>query len=242
MARSLHPNLRIFDHADTAKEVVNYTALPTFFIDDFLRIGKGIPASFWKFTYVLMRQTLSAVEKIEGGFRNTYTWNSTFEDFKEKYDIGDLAVQDWTNAYSCSGLFRITKGTRKYPKDPNGLPTVWQYNTNSTRRDWAAFIIALSNTLNPEDGKRMARHGKAGSVSAAHAFKLVLAMNVDKARHQAVGIPPLPPVNTNRIEAFIQRGYGKREADGSISWVYKLPKTVPAASDYDQTEYEKAGY
>lgn len=229
--RTLHPNLRIFDSDIPDKLTVNFTAFPTWFFDDLIRLGKGIPASFWKFTFALMRQVLSAVEKNGEVFTNTYTWNSTFEDFKEKHDLGDLAVQDWTNAYSCSGLFSIVKGKRKFPKDPNGTPTVWTYNRNATRRDWLAFVIALSKTLNPADGKRMARHGWVDDVDASHAYKLMLSLEVDKARAGSVGLPPLPAINEKRIEIFLERGYGKRESDGSISWTYKKPKAIPNPND-----------
>jgi hypothetical protein len=223
--RTLHPNLRIFDPpSNSDKLVTNFTAIPTFFFDDLIRVGKGIPSSFWKFTFALMRQILSP-DKQDGQFVFNYTWNSTFADFKEKHDIGDLAVQDWSNAYSVSGLFHIVKGSRKFPKDPNGTPTVWTYNRNATSRDWLAFVLALSETLNPKDGKRMARHGfsKDYDVNASHAFKLVLALNVDLARKMRVGLPPLPPINVERIEAFLRRGYGKRNEDGSIEWTYLKP-------------------
>jgi hypothetical protein len=223
--RTLHPNLRIFDSANPDKLVTNFTAIPTFFFDDLIRVGKGIPASFWKFTFALMRQILSP-EKQGDQFVYTYTWNSTFADFKEKHDIGDLAVQDWTNAYSNSGLFGIIKGKRKFPKDPNGTPTVWTYNQNATRCDWLAFIVALSKTLNPADRKRMARHGKSDDLTAAHAFKLVLALEVDKARQHSVGLPPLPAINQHRVEEMIRRGWGTRNADGSIEWTYLKPKRV----------------
>lgn len=228
MARKLHPNLRIFDSSNPEKENTNYTAMPTWFVDDLIRVGKGIPSSFWKFTFVLMRHILSAVEKTaDGKFVNTYIWKSTFEDFKEQHDIGDLAVQDWTNAYSCSGFFSITRGSRKHPKDPNGLPTVWRYNVNATKRDWLALVIALSETLNPPDGKRMRRHGWSDDLDCSQAYKLVLALNVDKARAQRVGIPPLPSVNVARIEEFLRRGYGRRLEDGSIEWTYGKPKQLP---------------
>lgn len=237
MARTLHPKLKIFDSSNPEKEVTNFTAVPTFFVDDLIRMGNGIPSSFWKLTFVLLRHVLS-VEKIGDKFVHTYTWKSTFEDFKEKHDIGDLAVQDWTNAYSCSGFFHVTRGSRKHPQDPNGLPTVWKYNVNATQRDWMAFVIALSKTLNPTPPeKRMARHGWAcighskgephtrSCLDCSQPYKLLLAINVDKARANSVGIPPLPPVNQGRIEEFIRRGYGVRLADGSIEWSYVKPRT-----------------
>jgi hypothetical protein len=223
MARQLHPTLGIFDSDNPEKLVTNFTAIPTWFVDDLIRIGKGIPSSFWKFTFVLMREVLSAVEKDGDKFVNTYVWKSTFEDFKENYDLGDLAVQDWSNAYSVSGLFGMVKGTRKHPKDPAGKPTVWTYNRAATRRDWTAFVLALSTTLNPPDGKRMARHGRVDDVDASHAFKLQLSLHVDRARASKVGAPPLPPVNRNRIEEFLRRGYGRRNDDGSIEYTYKKP-------------------
>jgi hypothetical protein len=232
--RTLHPNLRIFDSSIPDKQTTNFVAIPTFFFDDLIRMGKGIPASFWKFTFALLRQILSAVEKNGEVFTNTYSWKSTFADFKEKHDIGDLAVQDWTNAYSVSGLFHITKGSRKHPKDPNGLPTVWKYNPDATSRDWLAFILALSETLNPKDRKRMRRHGKADDVNASHAFKLQLALNVDHKRSGNVGTPPLPPVNTKRIEEMIRRGWGRRNADGSIEWTFLQTKKIGNTEDNER--------
>lgn len=238
MARTLHPKLGIFDSSNPERQITNFTAIPTWFVDDLFRCGKGIPSSFWKFTYVLMRHILSP-SKVDGAFVFDYTWKSTFDDFKQIYDIGDLAVQDWTNAYSCSGFFSITKGSRKHPDDPNGIPTQWKYWTGATRRDWFAFVIALSKTLNPPDGKRMRRHGwncidkhptnahHAGCLDCSQPYKLLLAINVDKARANSVGQPPLLPINEKRIEEFLRRGYGRRLEDGSIEWTFARPNTPP---------------
>jgi hypothetical protein len=224
MGRKLHPSLRIFDNVNPEKEVGSFTAVPNFFIDTLPRLGKGIPASFWKFTLVLLRGILSEQEKGDGGgLYHTYKWKSTSDQFKENYDIGSLAVQDWTNAYSVSGLFHIKKG-RKHVKADAGLPTEWTYITSATMADWICFVMALRNVLNRTP--RMARHGEmeyqGKTLNAANAFKLALAFEVDKVR-AASNPTPLPPVNVKRIEVFLERGYGWRDEDGDIRWRFILP-------------------
>lgn len=224
MARKLHPSIRIFDNVNPEKEVVSFTAIPNFFIDTLPRLGKGIPASFWKFTLVLLRGILSEQEKGDGGsLYHTYKWKSTSDQFKAEYDIGSLAVQDWTNAYSVSGLFHIKKG-RKHAKADAGLPTEWTYITAATMADWICFVMALRNVLNRSS--RLARHGEmeheGKTLNAANAFKLVLAMEVDEVRASSKP-KPLPSVNVTRIEVFLERGYGWRQADGIIAYRYMKP-------------------
>jgi len=243
MARKLHPNLRIFDNINPEKEVASFTAIPNLFIDALPRLGKGIPSSFWKFTFVLLRGILSDQEKLDGGsLYHTYEWKSTSDTFKENYDIGSLAVQDWTNAYSVSGLFAIKKG-RKHLKADAGTPTEWKYNRAATLSDWICFVTALRNILNGPP--RMARHGEAEhngqTVNAANAFKLALAMEVDHVRSK-VQHPKLSPVNEKRIEIFLERGYGYRDENGTINWTYKVPSRA-GLDPYTQTERkEKPSY
>jgi hypothetical protein len=239
MARSLHPSLRIFDNTNPEKEVASFTALPNFFVDDLMRIGTGVPASFWKLTFALMRGIFAEQEKnAEGKLYHTYEWKSTSDQFKEKYDLGDLAVQDWTNAYSVSGLFSIKRG-RKHLKADKGTPTVWHYNVHATQTDWIYFIVALRHVLNPADGKRMARHGEfedkdRNKVNAANSFKLKLALEVDHVREEAKPTP-LRPVNKDKIKVFLERGYGWLDSDGVITWTYRRPdKPEDAAKNRDR--------
>jgi hypothetical protein len=233
MARSLHPTLRIFDNTNPEKEIASFTAMPNFFIDSLMLVGKGIPSSFWKFTFVLMRGILSDQEKDTAGkLYHTYEWKSTSGYFKERYDLGDLAVQDWTNAYSVSGLFTIKKG-RKHLKADKGTPTEWRYNTHATLADWVCFVIALSKVLNGDT--RMARHGTytgedGEEFNCANSFKLALAMRVDHVRGENKP-ESLPCVNDKRIEVFLERGYGWRDGDGLINWNYRKPHTPESDAD-----------
>jgi hypothetical protein len=163
--RNTHPDLAIFDNPDKNKpdKSVGWFAVPYFFAKDFMRIGKGIPPSFWKFTFILWRELLqpTPVKNGKGGthFEWPYTCNTTVEWFMEEFGLDTESVQDWSNAYSVSGLFSMRKGARKV-KDLPGTPTHWIYNKKATRKDWEAFIIALARIVDPADGKRMARHGK----------------------------------------------------------------------------------
>jgi len=267
--RSTHPDLAIFDNPDKNKpdKSVGWFAIPYFFAKDFMRIGKGIPASFWKFTFILWRELLQPkpVKDGKGGahFEWPYTANTTVEWFMEEFGLDTEAVQDWSNAYSVSGLFRMTKGERKIKGLP-GTPTTWTYNKRATKKDWEAFIIALARIVDPTDGRRMSRHGEVWSAeekklltefqynlsmsksdakkkvreqfpgagwTASDAFKLALALMVDHVRTNGSGQPGLAPVNTHKIQRWVEQGKAEavREEDGAITYVYKTPRAVPAA-------------
>jgi hypothetical protein len=226
--RQLHPKLALFDSDDPTKQVCSFFALPVFFTDTLMRpqISKGIPASFWKFSFVIIRELLQPKKEGEA-FVHHYQFNTTFEWFEDEHGLGDAAVQEWSSAYAVSGLFNITKGKRHNHKE-KGTPTVWQYNKAATQKDWLAFVRALSHVMKPEDGSKMRRRGfsKDGAVDAAGVFKLRLAIAVDHFRERVNGTvgPPLPPVNTQRIEKLIAKGYGTRQADGSVAYTYLKPR------------------
>ncbi len=229
-----------------------------------MRVGKGIPPSFWKFTFIIWRELLQPepVKDNSGritGFDHPYIFNTTVEWFRDDFGLDTESVQDWSNAYSVSGLFRMTKGARKI-KDKAGTPTVWEYNKNAGDRDWLAFILALATVVDPKDGNRIARHGEVWSAEekkrlyvlqdtgfklveakkkvreefpgagwpAADAFKLALALEVDNTREHRSGTPGLPPVNTHRIQRWVEQGKAKsyEEEDGSVNYRVKLPRKL----------------
>ena len=218
--RDFHPDLPVFDK--------QWTGVPTFFIDELMRHGKGIPAAFWKLTFVVWRRAVAPSGKIDGQWQFDYTCKTTESKLHSEYNINKAAVADWTRAYSVSGLFSIKKGKR-HVKDQPGTPTIWYYNKSATIKDWAAFILALSEVCRGADGMhRPARRGKYDdgekSISASGAFLLRLALAVDKKRETINGIlPGLPPVNTRRIQKLLESGYGTREPDGTITYEYVVP-------------------
>jgi hypothetical protein len=226
--RQLHPKLALFDSDDPAKTVCSFYALPVFFTDTLMRphISKGVPASFWKFTFVIMRELLQAKKEGEV-FVHHYRFNTTFEWFEDEHGIGDAAVQEWQAAYEVSGLFHITPGKRKHHLQ-KGTPTTWVYNKAAKRAEWVAFVHALSSVMKPENGSTMRRRGKSkdGEINAAGVFKLRLALAVDHFRERVNGTvgPPLPPVNWQRIEEYLSSGFGERQADGSITYTYLKPR------------------
>jgi hypothetical protein len=215
--RNLHPNLAIFD--DDAR----WTALPVFFVNEIMRLGEGIPASFFKFTWVILRYTLAPGK--DGKW--PYTCKTTQKQFAEEFHIHNRATEDWTRAYSVSGLFRIKKGKR-YQKTLPGEPTFWQYNQKATLEDWQAFILALSDVLTGKitGGKSVKRSGKSkDGYEAAIGFAVSLAIAVDRRRASinGTGGPGLPPVNSKWIEQAIAQGWAKREKDGAILYSYVRP-------------------
>jgi hypothetical protein len=218
--RNFHPDLPIFDKS--------WFGVPAFFTDTLMRpnISKGIPASFWKFTFVMLRELLQP-KKQGDEFVYHYKFNTTFEWFEEEHGLGDAAVQEWQGAYAVSGLFHIKKGKRHH-HTVKGEPTVWTYNPRATQAEWVAFVLALSHVLKPEDGSKMRRRGlsKDGSINAAGVFRLRLALAVDDQRKKTNGIvgPSLPPVNTKTIEKLIELGYGTRLPNGDVDYTYLKPR------------------
>jgi len=229
--RKFHPTVKAFDGA--------WFGVPAFFTEDLMRCGKGIPASFWKLTFVLWRDILkpSPDPNNAGQFLYHYTAKTTFEQLKEDHRIGDKAVQSWQGAYFVSGLFSVKKGRRKAPKLP-GEPTIWRYNPAATKQDWLAFIIALSRVVSPANEARRARHGTdENGMSCLAAFQLRLAIEVDKVRAAVNGTagPGLPPVNEKRIEFLLEEGVGTRNPDGTIT-VYDAP---PKWNGLQEPQYQE---
>ncbi len=194
--------------------------VPVFIVDDMMRLGKGIPASFWKFTLAMLRSVF-APDKA-GNW--TYTWETTEQQIAARCNINSKAAGDWTRAYSVSGLFGIQKGKR-HNKDLPGEPTRWTYNKAATSEDWAAFIIALSHICCEKE--KMARHGKsADGYSASKAFALGLAWEVDQVRmtFHGTSAPGLPPVNARKIEKLVREGFAEIDQNGTLIFKYVRPR------------------
>jgi hypothetical protein len=210
----IHPGLPIFDGRQ-------YTAIPTFFVDDLMRIGKGIPPSFWKLTDVILRKVLAPTRKVNDEWVRDYVCKTTEKQLRAEYNIPWSAVADWTRSYSASGLFTIQKGSR-HVKDVKGIPTIWHYRKEATFSDWVAFIAALSEIC---CGPKMVRRGKNDQVDSSKAFLLKVALAVDRHRSVNGGTvgPSLPPVNTKLIERLLARGVGQLMPDGSINFKVMRP-------------------
>ena len=216
--RNLHPDLVIFNRTDPADpKPASYTTIPNFVFKlmSTRRAPKvpgepqssktvmgtplvRLPATFKWFTLVLIHRCLRP--KKDGGWH--YAADFTLEQWEDGYDIPDEAVQDWTNAYSVSGLFTVTKGYR-YSKDAPGVPTKFLYNRKATQREWEVFITGLNHVLNPPLGQRMARHGVDDNRRPiAPVFTFAVALAVDQARREA----KLQPVNTAYLEQCVKDG------------------------------------
>jgi len=123
----------------------NWTKAPTFFVDDLMRVGRGIPASFWKFTSVMWRFVVAPGKpRADGkGFTYPYEFTTTLEQLQE-YHINREASSKWIAAYSVSGFSDVRYGTR-HQFERAATPTVISYRKGATKEDWQAFIGALSN-------------------------------------------------------------------------------------------------
>lgn len=236
--RKFHPKLRMFDG--------NWYGMPTFYTDTLMRVGRGIPSAFWKMSAVVIRKTLHPVA-VPGTspvqFSHPYAFEITARQWDSEHGVNTAAVQDWSNAYSVSGLYSLIKGQRKLPatgtKPTGNSPTVWRYNTAATQADWLAFVVALRNVVRPTDRKKViARRGTDDGVVASHAFKFKLALEVDRCRATVNGTvgPALPPVNTTRIEKFVEWGYADKSPDGS----YTIPVVRPDRSRFAAQDEELA--
>jgi hypothetical protein len=204
-----------------------YFTVPTFFAETMMRLGKGIPNSFWKLTFVIWRDVLKPKSKDgNGGWIYDYTAKTTQEQLLEDHRINDRVVQQWSAAYAVSGLFTVTVGRRHNVRIP-GEPTIWKYHTECGKADWGAFIVALSKIVSPHG--RMNRTGESPveGVSATEIFQLALAMEVDKRRETYNGTmgPALPPVNQARIADLIKRGAGTQDADGTVHYTFMRPRS-----------------
>ena len=171
--------------------------VPRFWVDDLMGAHWGFPDgkrsarinnSFWKFLFYLWR------------------WIASTKDRRTKIAIDSFPVRKdaavrWVAAISVSGLFDVTTGVYTPMHDS---PTEFRYRVNATEQEWRAFIIALDLTLNnfkqqladftKADERRVQRFNNGGNNGA---FKVELALNVDKIRKEQFN---LPPVNT----AFLQ--------------------------------------
>jgi len=191
--REFHPAVKAFDGP--------WFAVPTFFTEDLMRVGRGIPNSFWKLTFVIWRDILKPKKNPDGeGFFYDYTATTTFEQLWNDHGINEKSTQEWQAAYYVSGLFNVKKGTFKRKGVP-GEPTVWRYNPKATKADWLAFILALRDVTGPTEQGTLARRGSSDNGKATTFFQSVLAVEVDKRRSTVNGTagPALPPVNEHRI-------------------------------------------
>jgi hypothetical protein len=236
--RTLHPQLFIFDHPTEplGPKATPFATIPR----SILRLmgtrrhpdeprarrtidGKplvSIPATFKWFTVVLFQEMLRPNK--DGRF--DYTAKFTTDQLDYQYGLPDEAVQDWTNAYSVSGLFNVVKGTRPSPT-VSGSPTFFQYVQSAALKDWECFITGLNNVLNPENGQRMKRHGVGtNEFSAAEVFTFCVALAVDNARAKA----GLSPVNQDFLNKCVKDGVAVK--DGPVyRWHYaKPPKNFDA--------------
>jgi hypothetical protein len=216
--RKIHPQLAIFDDDN------RWTALPVFFVNDLMRLGKEIPPSFWKFTWVMLRYIFAPGKDGEW----PYTWKITEKQLKQEFNIDSKAAARWTRAYSVSGLFWIHKGTR-HQKDLPGEPTFWTYNKKATLKEWQAFILALSSVCGGrffQSGARIAYDGiTSDGFQGSKGYAVILAVAVDQKRaviNGTIGLA-LPPVNTARIEGAIKQGFVKRSEDGTLVFMFRNP-------------------
>jgi hypothetical protein len=210
------------------KALDSYFAVPTFFAENMMRLGKGIPNSFWKLTFVIWRDVVKPKGKDGDKWIYDYTAKTTQKQLWEDHRINDRVVQQWAAAYAVSGLFTVTVGRRHNVRIP-GEPTIWKYHTESSEADWCAFILALSAVVNPHKRtghKAMRRVGEspAEGVSATEVFQLALACMVDIKREKYHGTagPALAAVNDARIEELIRRGAGWRKPDGTVEYEYNF--------------------
>lgn len=193
------------------EEDYRFVAIPRFWIDSLLqskshftdangahqRKGNRIPASFWLYTFHLWRGIMDGNERRAADI--------AMRQFPVR---GDAAVM-WTAAYSVSGLFDIEMGKYKAAHDES---TRFAYRIGSTKAEWELFITALDWTLNQIKHDSAHSKRKFDPWSSISGFKIQLALNVDRMRHEN----GLPVVNRKFIEdaeaGRVTDGKGRRIA------------------------------
>jgi hypothetical protein len=176
------------------------------------------------------------VPGLENEYAPDWTFDTTYRQLKDDYQISKTASADFTHAYDISGLFDITFG-KKHRKDDEGSPTFWMYRTAATKKDWACFIIGLSNAYKTAREKHIARsgdfrppprnekefeahiNGKVRKVYGRMGFKLHLYFAINNARAEA----GLPPTGEHFFKDAIKAGYAKEGDDGLIH--YEIVRT-----------------
>src|SRR5690349_16751576 len=91
-----------------------FTMLPTFFVDELMPFGTGIPASFWKYLLVLWRD-IFGIGCDKKGYRAAKIMTS--------FHMDKETASQWTAALSVSGVFAIAYG-RRFAANLPGVPTV----------------------------------------------------------------------------------------------------------------------
>jgi hypothetical protein len=211
-----------------------YYRIPGFFYE-LMRIGRVIPSTFWKLTFVMWHEIISP-KKVPGTvnqYAPDWTFDTTYRQLKDEYQISKTASADFTHAYDISGLFDITFG-RKQRKDDDGTPTLWMYRTGSTKRDWECFVVGLSKAYKSAKELHIARsgnfrpaarndeeflaqiNGKVRKVYGRMGWKMHLYFAINEERRR-VGLPDSKP---EFVGEMIKAGYATRLADGTVNYEY----------------------
>jgi hypothetical protein len=149
----------------------NYTAVPTFFTQELMMIGHGIPPHFWKFTSIAWRSFMEQEKQPHTGkFVCTHRFAFTEEQLETEYGIYGKAAAWCAAAYRASGLCGVEKG-RRHRFDQPGTPTTIHYHRDSTKDDWRAFIAALKVQCREDRANRWGGSDDAFSVSLAWKVK-----------------------------------------------------------------------
>lgn len=172
---------------------------PGYYANGKKRNGNRIPGSFWLYTFYLWRCIA------DGNKQRMAT--IALRQFPVRSDAAVL----WTAAYAVSGLFDIQMG--KYTSE-HDEPTQFAYRVNATNSEWESFIIALDFTLNQTKHEVAELKGKFDPWGSTGAFKVALALNVDKNR-SGIG---LKPVN----KTFLDDAVAERETDGKGRRIAKM--------------------
>jgi hypothetical protein len=142
--------------------------------------GKGIPATFWKFTDIAWRNFVAPGKPDEkGAFTFPCEWRVTAEQLVEEHRIHKAAALKWMAAYSVCGFVDVTLGKR-HKIDQPGSPSVFHYDKSTAKADWQAFISGLS--IQCEQDKKSHLGG------ADTAYRASLALKIRRMRLQ-LGLP-----------------------------------------------------
>jgi hypothetical protein len=217
---------------DKAPRSRSYTAIPRFWIDEFLQ---NLPPTFIKYLIPVWRQ----VSVPQTGYRYKLS--------RDSFRISSRNSTMWKDALSVSGVIEVRNGkwTKKHDQ-----PTEFIYDPKTTHNAWRAFFTALptayekfSDNQNAIKKTRIEKHGRFKPQAASNfgAFKVAVAFFVDEQRKR-FGLQPvnqafLADACEGKITDEAGRPIAKKHPDGIEPQHYELIRKPKPGEDDDDYVY-----
>jgi hypothetical protein len=163
---------------------------------------KHIPASFWKYSFVLWRDIVGPNCQ-----QKRYTAKKTMQDF----GIRPATASRWTAAYTASGLFEVKLGAR-HVKGAKGDPSVYRY-LDSTEYEWEVFLRCLSGLCARDKHDSNSQEGSEGSIAA---FRAELTWLIAVTKKEDGFQPSLSKENRAYLDECLKNGIARTVASANM--------------------------